>query len=268
MNIRANMNIRVIVADDEALARERLRHLLAAECEVEIVTECRNGREAAAYLAKNSADLLLLDIQMPGMGGFALLESLGSAPAPLVVFTTAHQDYARQAFDINAVDYLTKPIEAERLALALARVRDRLAARAALKTQAALQGVMTETAPVAKQRSYSRRLLVPNGGADVLVDVEEIDWIEAADYYACIHIGKRTLLLRETMKELAETLDPDRFVRIHRSVIVPIARVREVLREARGDGAVVLRSGERLKMSKPGWEALLAASQSFRDVLV
>lgn len=257
------MILRTLVVDDEALGRERLCFLLSRQSEVQVVGECRNGGEAATYLARNEVDLLLVDIQMPVVGGFDLLSKLGNK-APLVVFTTAHNEYAPQAFDVHAVDYLTKPIEAGRLQLAIDRVRERLQARIAIRTQEALHRVLAEL-PSVKKVNYPKRLLVPNGGVDVFVDVEEIEWVEAADYYACLHVGKRTLLLRETMKELVDTLDPALFVRIHRSVIVNIAKVREVLREGRGDGTVLLRNGERLKMSKAGWNALLLAGEYQRS---
>ena len=257
------MILRALVVDDEVLARERLRVLLSQQSEVHVVGECRNGDEAATYLARNEVDLLLVDIQMPVVGGFDLLSKLGNR-APLVVFTTAHNEYAPQAFDVHAVDYLTKPIETERLQLAIDRVRERIQAQIAIRTQEVLHQAL-EALPSGKKITYPKRLLVPNAGANVFVDVGEIEWVEAADYYACLHVGKRTLMLRETMKELATTLDPALFVRIHRSVIVNIAQVREVLREGRGDGTVVLRNGERLKMSKAGWEALLAAGEHQRS---
>ena len=254
------MILRAAVIDDEVLARERLRSLLAKQADVAVVGECRNGAEALTFLTENEVDLLLVDIQMPLLGGFDLLAQLGRR-SPFVVFTTAHQEFAMQAFDVNAVDYLTKPIEAERLQLAVDRVRERVRAQTALRAQEVFHQKLAEM-PV--KVSYPKRLLVPNAGAEIFVDVGEIDWVEAADYYACLHVGKRSLLLRETMKELATSLDPAQFVRVHRSVIVNIARVREVLRESRGDGVVVLRTGERLKMSKAGWEALLSAGEKGR----
>lgn len=257
------MILRAAVIDDEALARERLMSLLAKQADVSVVGECRNGAEAEAFLSENEVDMLLVDIQMPQVGGLDLLARLGKR-SPLVVFTTAHPEFATQAFDVNAVDYLTKPIEAARLQLAVNRVRERIRAQTAIRAQEVFHQTLANV-PAAAKLFYPKRLLISNAGADVFVDTGEIDWVEAADYYACLHVGKRSLMLRETMKELATSLDPTQFVRIHRSVIVNIARVREVLREGRGDGTVVLRNGERLKMSKAGWGNLLAAGEQQRS---
>jgi len=256
------MKLRALIADDEPLARERLRFLLAADNEIEIAGECRNGGEVIAALRDSLIDVLFLDIQMPGRGGFAVIEQIGVEKMPATVFVTAHHHYAVQAFEVQALDYLTKPVEAERLHATLARVRERIAANRALITQEQLKSVLaameTGTAPVRKE--YPTRLLVPNGSKDSFVTVSEIDWIEAADYYSCLHVGARNLMLRETIKQLACMLDPRRFVRIHRSIIVNIEQVHEILREGRSEGAVVLHSGQRLKMSRKGWQTLIAAS--------
>jgi two-component system, LytTR family, response regulator len=256
------MKLRVLIADDEPLARERLRFLLAADSEIEIAGECRNGAEVIRALRESLIDVLFLDIQMPGRGGFEVIEQIGVENMPATVFVTAHHHYAVQAFEVQVLDYLTKPVEAERLHATLGRVRERIAANRALITQEQLKSVLaameTGTAPL--RREYPARLLVPNGTKDSFVSVNEIDWIEAADYYSCLHVGARTLMLRETIKQLALMLDPRKFVRIHRSVIVNIERVREILREGRSEGAVVLHSGQRLKMSRKGWQTLVTAS--------
>ena len=256
------MKLRVLIADDEPLARERLRFLLSSDDQIDIAGECRNGREAIAALRESSIEVLFLDIQMPGLGGFDVIEQIGVEKMPATVFVTAHHHYAVQAFEVQALDYLTKPVEAERLHSTLARVRERIAANRALITQEQLKSVLaameTGTAPIRKD--YPARLLVPNGTRDSFVTVSEIDWIEAADYYSCLHVGARTLMLRETIKQLACMLDPRRFVRIHRSIIVNIERVHEILREGRSEGAVVLHNGQRLKMSRKGWQTLIAAS--------
>jgi two-component system LytT family response regulator len=175
---------------------------------------------------------------------------------------TAHNHYAIQAFEVQALDYLTKPVETERLHATLVRVKERFASQRALLTQEQLKTVLAtlETGPVRRQE-YPIRLLVPNGAKDSFINVDDIDWIEAADYYSCLHVGTRALMLRETLKQLAVTLDPEKFLRIHRSVIVNVARVSEIFREARGEGAVVLASGQRLRMSRIGWLSLLKASR-------
>jgi two-component system, LytTR family, response regulator len=256
------MKLRVLIADDEPLARERLRFLLEADNQIEIAGECRNGAQVIAALRESRVDLLFLDIQMPGRGGFEVIEQIGAEKMPAIVFVTAHHHYAVQAFKVRALDYLTKPIEAERLYAALARVREKIAADRALITQEQLKSVLAamESNADIVRKDYPTRLLVPNGTKDSFVTVSEIDWIEAADYYSCLHVGARNLMLRETIKQLASVLDPGEFVRIHRSIIVNIGRVREILREGRGEGAVVLHSGQKLRMSRTGWQALVAAS--------
>ncbi len=257
------MKLRAIIADDEPLARERLKLLLAKDAEMEIAGECRNGREVIAALRESAADVLFLDIQMPGKSGFDVFEEIGIDHMPVTVLVTAHNHYALKAFEVHALDYLTKPVEPERLHATLLRVRERIASRAALATQEQLRSVLSSLAgDAAPRKDFPRKLLIPNGSKDSFVDVSEIEWIEAADYYACLHVGGRSLMLRETIKQLAETLDPRKFVRIHRSVIVNVDRVRDIFHEGRGEGAVVLLGGQRLRMSKTGWHNLLQVSRS------
>ena len=257
------MKLRAFIADDEPLARERLRFLLAADADIEIAGECRNSREVVTALKEQPCEILFLDIQMPGGSGFDIIDQVGRARMPITVFVTAHNHYALQAFDVHALDYLTKPVEPERLKAALVRVKERVASQNALQTQEQLRSLLAAlTEGPRAQRGYPRRLIVPNGARDSFVNVDEIEWIEAADYYACLHIGSRTFMLRETIKQLADTLDPRKFVRVHRSTIVNITRVREILRGSRSEGWVQLAGGQRLRMSKAGWDALLAAAHS------
>ena len=257
------MKLRTLIADDEPLARERLRYLLSSDEEIEIVGECRNGREVIAALRNSGVDLLFLDIQMPGRGGFEVIEQVGAGKMPVTVFVTAHSQYAIQAFEVHALDYLTKPVEAERLRATVHRVKERIAANRALITQEQLKSILASLETSGQiRKEYPARLLVPNGTKDSFVEVSEIDWIEAADYYACLHVGAKSFMLRETIKELANTLDPVKFVRIHRSIIVNVAQVREILREGRSEGAVILSNGKRLRMSKAGWHSLLLVSRS------
>lgn len=258
------MKLRALIADDEPLARERLRFLLSSDEEIEIVGECRNGREVIATLREKPVDVLLLDVQMPANDGFDVIEQIGAANMPVTVFVTAHNQYALKAFEVHALDYLTKPIEPERLRQTLMHVKERVASKSALITQEQLRSVFDSirSASLSESKTYPKRLLVRNGTKDVLVPLDEVEWIEAADYYSCLHVGGRNYLLREPIKQLAGTLDPGKFVRVHRSVIVNIGQVREIVREGRSEGAVILRSGQRLKMSKVGWQALLAATRT------
>jgi two-component system LytT family response regulator len=255
------MGLKTLIADDEPLARERLRFLLSGDEEIEIIGECRNGREVVAALKETRIDVLFLDIEMPGRGGFDVIEQVG-ARMPVTVFVTAHNQYAVQAFEVCALDYLTKPVEAERLHATLIRVKERIASNAALSTQEQLKSMLASLENgSAIRKEYPKRLLVPNGTKDSFVNVDDIEWIEAADYYSCLHIGAKNLMLRETIKQLAATLDSRKFVRIHRSVIVNVDQVREILREGRSEGLVILANGHRLRMSKAGWQSLLAVSQ-------
>jgi two-component system, LytTR family, response regulator len=256
------MKIKALIADDEPLARERLSFLLSGQEGVEVAGECRNGKEVIAALKKSRFDVLFLDIQMPGRSGFEVIEQIGPAQMPVTVFVTAHNEYAVQAFEVHALDYLTKPVEPERLQATLVRVRERMASQAALMTHEQMKSVLSsmENGGVPRQ-DFPRRLLVHNGAKDSFVNVNEIDWIEAADYYACLHVGTKSFMLRETIKELSNTLDSAKFVRIHRSIIVNVEQVSEIFREGQSEGSVVLKNGQRLRMSKAGWQSLLAVSQ-------
>src|ERR1700721_2217944 len=201
-----SMRLRALIADGEPLARERLRFLLSAEQEGEVAGECRNGREGIAAWKESRFDVLFLDIQMPGRDGFDVIDQVGPAQMPVTVFVTAHNEYAVQAFEVHALDYLTKPVEPERLQATLVRVRERIASQAALMTHEQMKSVLSslENGGVPRQ-DFPRRLLVHNGAKDSFVNVNEIDWIEAADYYACLHVGTKSFLLRETIKELFNT---------------------------------------------------------------
>lgn len=257
------MRLKTIIADDEPLARERLRLLLSADKEIEITDECRNGREVIAALKAKAADLLFLDIQMPGGTGFEVMDAIGLANMPLTVFVTAHDEYAVKAFEVQALDYLTKPVEPERLRATLSHVKERIASKSALMTQEQLSSVLASLTNNGLDRGeYQKRFLVRNGTKDLFVNVNDIEWIEAADYYSCLHVGNRKYMLRETIKQLANKLDPAKFVRVHRSAIANIEQVREIIREGRAEGWLVLASGQRLRMSKAGWQTLLSASRT------
>jgi len=262
---RAQQMLSALIADDEPLARERLRLLLADDKEIEIAGECRNGREVVDALKQARFDVLFLDIEMPGSGGFDVVDQIGASRMPVTIFVTAHNHYALKAFEAHALDYLTKPVEPARLKATLARVKERVASQAALITHEQLKTVLAALGTSATGRKeYPKRLVVPNAAKDSFVNVDDIEWIEAADYYSCIHAGQKNLMLREPIKQLAETLDPRKFIRVHRSAIVNIEHVSEILREGRSEGWVLLLNGRRLKMSKTGWHALLDATRTAR----
>jgi two-component system, LytTR family, response regulator len=217
--------LRAMVVDDEPLARRGLCQLAEAHGGVVVVAECRNGREALARLDEAAPDVVFLDVQMPGTDGFAVLHGRGAAPMPPVVFVTAYDAHAVRAFEANALDYLLKPVTAARFALTIARVRERRAGQGPL------------------------RLSVPTGAGSLLVDPAEIDWIEADDYYAALHVGRRRHLLRESLSSLAVRLRGTSLVRAHRRAIVNLALVRE-LRAGRGGSVLVLRDGTEVPVSR------------------
>jgi two-component system LytT family response regulator len=239
-----NSEIRVLVADDEPLARRGVRQLLAPHPDMTVVGEARNGAETLTALDTLSPDLLFLDVQMPEMDGFEVMRVHGADRMPAVVFVTAHDQFAVRAFEAHALDYLVKPLHVERFEAALQRVRERfrlIEAAGAAARLAALLG-----AEKAEREKYGvDRLVVPIATGELVVPVADIDWIGADDYYACLHVGANCHLLRESLMSLETRLDPRRFARVHRSVIVQIDRIREL----RGD-ELVLRNGVRLVVSR------------------
>lgn len=252
------MTLRTVVVDDEPLARQFLTLLLADYDDVEVITECDGGRETIAYLKSEPADLLFLDVQMPTVDGFDVVEQVGLQHLPPTIFVTAYHEHAVRAFDVHAVDYLTKPVDPERLATALDRVRKKIAADTALLTQEQLSAVLSGLRGSGTEpNSYASRFLVKDGEKEILLPVEKIEWIEAATYYCCLHSNGRSYMLRESITELSNKLDPKRFVRIHRSSIVNLDHIREIYREGHGDGSLVLINGRRLKMSKVGRQKVI-----------
>jgi two-component system, LytTR family, response regulator len=237
------VTVRTVLVDDEAVARRRMRRLLASEQDVAIVEECGNGAEAVTVIRREAPDLVLLDVQMPELNGFEVIERLGDH-LPCVIFVTAFDRYAMRAFDVHAIDYLLKPFPASRFQLALARARERIRMR---QTDA---GLVSLIASLKQRSSYLSRVSVKVGGRIVLVDLRTVDWIEAADNYLRLHCGSREYVLRETMAALERQLDPDCFVRIHRSMIVRIDRIREFHPATHGDMDVILRDGTRLTLSR------------------
>jgi len=256
------MSIRTLIVDDEKLARTRMIRMLSFDPDMQVCGECRNSREAEEFLKVNQVDVVFLDIQMPGESGFDLIQTIGVRQMPVTVFVTAHDHYAVKAFEVHALDYLTKPVEEERLALTIDHVKERIASRRNGLAEVTLRNMLEALGPTVRPAvTYAKRLLVPDGAKTIFLDVDKIEWIEAADYCVTIHSGQREFTLRESMKELAKILDPARFVRIHRSVIVNLAQIREVFREGRGESTAILTNGRRLRMSQTGWQAILEAGK-------
>jgi len=255
--------IRALIVDDERLARRGLELRLAAAPDVDIVAECENGRQAIEQVAALAPDLMFLDIEMPGMSGFDVLAALPQDSMPLVVFVTAFDRYAIDAFEARALDYLLKPVEDNRLAQAMVRVRGHLVERQALQQHERMLGLLAdlrgagEFAPeellqrVTEQASRYPEVLAIRTGRDVVrVRSDAIDWIDAAGDYMCIHVGSETHVLRGTMKELDAALDPQLFQRVHRSAIVNLRRVRKLRPHANGEYFLTLEGGQELKLSR------------------
>jgi len=238
------VTLRTILVDDEVMARRRMRRLLAGVRDVAIVAECANGAEALAAIRDEAPDLVLLDVQMPELDGFEVIEHLGGSRLPSVIFVTAFDEYAMRAFDVHAIDYLLKPFSGARFHLALGRARERI------RMRQADTGLLRLMSSLRERSTYLSRLSVRTGGRIVLVDLRTVDWIEAADNYVCLHAGSSEYLLRQTLSALEKELDGNRFVRIHRSAIVQIDRVAELFPETHGDFTVQLGNGTRLAMSR------------------
>jgi two-component system LytT family response regulator len=224
--------IRALLVDDEPLARSNLRSLLRHDADIESIAEAGSGAEAVAEIRNTHPDLVFLDVQMPECSGFDVLDILkAEGVLPVIVFVTAYDEYALRAFDAGALDYLLKPFDDSRFALALQRAKERLAARE----------------PAAPEIP---RLTVRSAGHEVYVRIPDIDWVEAADYYVCLHVGAKSHLLRRSMAELERDLDPHIFCRIHRSTIVNLRRVRGLEVDSAGEYEVILEGGQKLRLSR------------------
>jgi two-component system LytT family response regulator len=240
------MNMRALIVDDEALARAALSRLLKQDGDITIVGECGDGETAVKSIRKMKPDVVFLDVQMPEMDGFQVIECVGVEEMPATIFVTAYDKYAMRAFDASAVDYLLKPFLPDRLSRALARARDRWQNRQDKDSAKRLFALLDNRYP----SDYIRRIAVASGGRIVFVAVEEIDWIGAEDNYARLHVGRNVYEVRETLQALMEKLDPGEFLRVHRSTIVNVRRIREVQPWFQGSHIIVLRSGETLRMSR------------------
>ncbi len=263
------MTIRAILVDDEKLAIQGLQLRLEPHGDVEVVDTAQNGREAIRKIKTHKPDLVFLDIQMPGFDGFSVIQGLMEIEPPLVVFVTAYSDHAIRAFEAQAIDYLVKPVEPERLADALERVRQRLTEKRGVAEVERLKGVLAEVAPEAAGEydseapneshaadRYEKMINIKDRGQIFRVDVDTIERIDAAGDYMCIYTADNSLILRETMKDLEKRLDPRNFQRVHRSTIVNLSQVKQVKPHTNGECFLVLGSGTQVKVSR-----------SYRDVV-
>ncbi len=242
------MTLRTLIVDDEPLARERIRSLLEQEQDVQVIAECANGNEALEAIKEHSPDLVFLDVQMPGMGGFEVLRALGQAEhMPLVIFVTAYDQHALKAFEVHALDYLLKPFKQARFKQTVQRARQVLAdAQAAALTRNLLAAFGQGKA----EREFLARIPVKDGERTVLVRTKLIEYIESAGNYVVLHVGKENHILRETLTALEQTLDPKQFLRISRSTLVNLDQIKELQPLFKGEHAVVLQNGKQLTMTR------------------
>src|SRR5215203_68701 len=253
--------IRTLIVDDEPLARRNQRLLLEKDPQIEILEECRNGREAVKAINTLSPDLIFLDIQMPAMDGFDVLQRVGPEHIQAIIFVTAFDKYALKAFDVHALDYLLKPFDDDRFTQALERAKSQIQSREINKLSeqllALLEARENERQGSRQNQNYLTRLMIKVSGRVVLLKVEEIDFIEADGNYAKLHVGRKAHLLREKMHDLEGQLNPAKFVRIHRSIIVNLDRIKEMHSHFNGDYIVVLEDGRQLRLSRSRREELI-----------
>lgn len=240
--------IRTLIVDDEPLARERIRALLAEQADIEVVGEARDGEEAVQAILNHAPDLVFLDIQMPRLDGFEVIRTVGADNMPLVVFVTAYDQHALKAFDVRALDYLLKPFDRDRFAESIGRVRDAIEHSGSDEIGRRLLEIVRELKPGAPPRSD--RLVIKSAGRLFFLRIAEIDWVEAAGNYVKLHVGTEEHLLRETMNGIEQKLDPDTFFRIHRSRIVNMERIKELQPWFNGEYVVILHNGTKLTLSR------------------
>jgi two-component system, LytTR family, response regulator len=238
--------VRCIIVDDEMLAREGLRSMAEKDSDLQIIGECSNGMEAIQMISMKKPDLVFLDIQMPEIDGFGVLNELKREKFPYIIFVTAYDRYAVQAFDVHALDYLLKPVDEERFEGSVVRAKQLL--RSESEWMRHIRGMLEEMS--GQQSRYLERLIIKEEGRIFFVKSSDIDWIEAKGNYALIHIGKRSHLVREAMTALENQLNPDMFFRIHRSTIVNIERIHEMQSLFHGDCRIILHDGTKLLMSR------------------
>ncbi len=256
-------SIRTLIVDDESLARRGLSLRLEKYHDIEIIEQCKNGREALAAIEQHSPDLVFLDIQMPGIDGFEVVRKIQADNMPLIVFVTAFDQYAVDAFEVHAVDYVLKPIEDQRLTTAIERVRDHLQLQGENNQKKRLMDLITNITGESVEKidqmiangdtvkkSYPDKIAIKDRGETTLVSTKDIAWIDAAGDYMCLHTNDAVHVLRSTMKNLEAKLDPDNFQRIHRSTIVNLEMIEKVCSHINGEYYLVLSGGSRLKMSR------------------
>lgn len=239
--------MKVLIVDDEPLARSRLRRLLSAKPDIIVAAECRNGREAIKAVAEHRPDLIFLDVAMPEMDGFDVLRALDPMDLPAVVFVTAYDHYATRAFEVHALDYLLKPFDGDRFEQTLARARAHLErARIPLEREK----LLALLAGFQSRAQFPSRIAVRQSEKTIYVETRQIEWIESCGNYVVLHVGRAGHIVRQTMKEIERSIDPQMFRRVHRTVIVNIDHMRELHSRGQGEYEIVLVSGGRVKVSR------------------
>ena len=255
--IKSTDKIKTLIVDDEPHARATLRLLLQAAPDIELVGECKDGFAAIKAIKKTKPDLIFLDVQMPEMNGFEMLNKLNPHEFPCVVFVTAYDRYALKAFEINALDYLLKPFDDDRFETTLQRAKSQIKEKEVNNLSGRLNAMLENYEnEQGLQQKYLNRLSIKSGGRIFFINVLEIDWIEAADQYVQLHVGNKTHLLRESMSKLEKNLDPEKFCRIHRSTIVNIENIKDLEPISTGDYNVTLKDNTKLKLSRNRREVL------------
>jgi two-component system LytT family response regulator len=250
------LRIRTLIVDDESLARERLLSLLQADADIEIVGECATGKEATAAIASESPDLVFLDVQMPEGDGFEVLQNIDLHQMPIVVFVTAYDEYAIRAFDVHALDYLLKPFDQSRFEKALIRAKSEVVLRNSTNVNQKLLSMLEH---IESHKKHPDKILVKSAGRVFFLKFDEIDWVESAGNYVKLHVGQESHLLRETMGEMERKLGSERFVRIHRTTIVNVDRIKELQPSFNGECTVTLNNGTQLIASR-GYRKKLSES--------
>ena len=245
--------LRVLIVDDEPLAREGIRMRLDREPDIEVIGECSNGREAVSAIKRDAPDLVFLDVQMPRLDGFGVIAAIGVKRMPQVIFVTAFDEHALRAFEVHALDYLLKPVEGARFLEALERARSRMRGPELTAISEQLRALLSDFKP---EKKYLERLTIKANGRILFLGIEEIDWIAAADNYVEVHAGRTSHLLHATMNSLEQKLDPNSFLRIHRSQIVNLKRIKELHPLFHGEYRVILKDGTEL-----------TSGRSYRDKL-
>lgn len=241
------MKIRVLIVDDEPLAREKIRDLLNNEDHFETIGEAANGLEAVSAVKEKSPDLVFLDVQMPELNGFGVVEKLNGKNIPQIIFVTAYDEYALQAFKVHALDYLLKPFDQDRFQDAITRARENIELKKNSDFTEKLRELLQDVAPGEK---YLDRLIVKSGGRIFFIQTEKIDWIEAADNYVTVHTGEKEYLVRDTMSNMEKKLSPEKFIRVHRSSIVNIEQIKEIQPWFNHEYKILLKDDTKLTLSR------------------